>query len=83
MVMASTPSVEQFVELGERAAADERDGARAMFRQRIDDADQRHARQTGQHAGMVAAHDAGADDADAQRAACVDHCAPNATLWNS
>ena len=56
--------VEQFVELGERAAADQRGGARAVLRQRIDDADQRHARQTGQHAGMVAAHDAGADHAD-------------------
>ena len=60
--------VEQFVELGERAAADQRGGARAVFRQRIDDADQRHPGQTGQHAGMVAAHHARADHADAQAA---------------
>ena len=59
---------EQLVELGEGAAADQLGGARAMFRQRIDDADQRDAGQTGQHAGMVAAHHAGADHADAQAA---------------
>jgi len=63
--------VEQFVELGERAASDERGGARAVFRQRIDDADQRHPGQTGQHAGMVAAHYASADHADTQAACCV------------
>ena len=50
----------------ERAAADELGGARPMFRQRIDDTDQRDVRQARQHAGMVAAHDAGADHANAQ-----------------
>ena len=63
--------VKQFVEFGERAAADERDGPRAVFRQRIDDADQRHPGQTGQHPGMVAAHHARADHADAQAAYCI------------
>ena len=41
----------------------------------IDDPDQRDVRQAGQDAGMVGAHDAGADDADAQRVFCVDLCA--------
>ena len=40
----------------------------AMLRQRIDDPDQRRIGQAGQHAGMIAAHDACADDADAKRA---------------
>jgi len=56
--------VEQFIDFRERAAAGKRGGPRAVFRQRIDDTDQRHARQTGQDPGMVAAHDAGADHAD-------------------
>jgi hypothetical protein len=60
--------VEQFVELGEGAASDHRGGARAVLRQRIDDADQRHPGQTGQHPGMVAAHHACADHADTQAA---------------
>ena len=35
---------------------------------RIDNPDQRDIRQAGEHAGMIAAHHAGADDADAKRA---------------
>ena len=38
-----------------------------MRRQRINDSDQRYIRQTGQHAGMIAAHDARADHANAKR----------------
>jgi hypothetical protein len=60
-----------FVEFGERAAADQRSGARAVFGQRIDDADQCHPGQTGQHTGMVAAHHARADHADAQGAVSI------------
>jgi hypothetical protein len=41
-------------------------GARPMRRQRIDNPDQRGIRQAGEHTGVIAAHDAGADDADAQ-----------------
>ena len=58
---------DQFVEALEGAAARQFGGARPVRRQRIDDPDQRRIRQAGQHAGMVAAHHAGADDADAQR----------------
>ena len=57
---------QQFFEGFESAAAGEFGGARAVFRQRIDDADQRDAGQARQHAGMVAAHHAGTDHADAQ-----------------
>ncbi len=74
--------LEQFVEFGERAAADQRGGARAVFGQRIDDADQRHPGQTGQHAGMVAPHHARADHADAQAADGIDFragCGPFGT----
>jgi hypothetical protein len=39
-----------------------------MRRQRIDDSDQRNIRQARQHAGMIGAHNAGADYADAERA---------------
>jgi len=46
---------DQFIEAGERAAADQFGGPRTMFRQRIDDPDQCRIRQTGQHAGMIAA----------------------------
>ena len=58
---------DQFVEVCEGAAARQFGCARSMRRQRIDDSDQGGIRQTGQHAGMVAAHDARADDADAKR----------------
>ena len=44
IVTASTPSAEQLIEALERAAADQLGGAHAMFRQRIDDTDQRDAR---------------------------------------
>src|SRR6266852_6278252 len=62
---------DQLVQSGEGAAAGQFGGARPMRRQRVDHADQRRIRQPGQHAGMVAAHDAGADDADAKRAFCL------------
>jgi hypothetical protein len=42
-----------------------------MLRQWIDDADQRGIGQTGQHTRMVAAHDAGADYANAKRRFCL------------
>ena len=74
---------EQFVEVGERAAAGQRGGARAVLRQRIDDADQRHIGQTGQHAGMVGAHHARADHADAQDADVLRPSRRMRTLWNS
>ena len=66
---------EQFIDFGECAAPGKRDGSRAMLLQWIDDADQRHPGQTGQHTGMVAAHHARADDAYAQRAFCIGRCA--------
>ena len=58
---------DQFVQACEGAAARQFGGARPMRRQRINDPDQRGIRQAGQHTGMIAAHDAGADDADAKR----------------
>jgi hypothetical protein len=58
---------DQFVESCEGAAARQFRGARPMRRQRIDHPDQCRIRQAGQHPGMVAAHDAGANDADAKR----------------
>jgi hypothetical protein len=58
---------DQFIQTDKAAATDEVSGTRAMFRQRVDDTDQRHVRQTRQHARMIAAHDAGTDDADTQR----------------
>lgn len=61
----------QLIEGFEGAAADQVDGAGAVFRQRINDADQHDAGQSGQHAGMVAAHHAGSDHADAQGAADI------------
>ena len=57
---------EQLIEVCESAAADQLGGARPMLRQRIDDADQRDVGQARQHAGMVAAHHARADNAHAQ-----------------
>jgi len=62
------PFGDQFVEAGEGAATRQFRRPRPMRRQGIDDADQRDIRQAGQHPGMVAAHHAGADHADAQRA---------------
>ena len=62
---------EQFVEICEGTAAGQLGGARAMLGQRIDDPDQRDVGQAGQHAGMIAAHDACADHADAQCAVDV------------
>ena len=59
---------DQFIEACEGTAARKLGGARAMRRQRIDDPDQRGVGQPGQHPGVIAAHDAGADHADAQRA---------------
>ena len=59
---------DQFVQAVEGAAAGELGRARAMRRRGIDDADQDDIGQAGQHARMIAAHHAGADDADAKRA---------------
>ncbi len=59
---------DQFVDAREGAAADQFGSPRPMFGQRIDDSDQYCIGQASQHAGMIAAHDAGADDPDAKRA---------------
>ena len=59
---------DQLIETGECPAADQLGRAGAMRRQGIDNPDQFDAGQASQHAGMIAAHDAGADDADAKRA---------------
>src|ERR1700733_5433850 len=57
---------EQIVEICKSAAADELSGACAMFGQGVDDAAKRCVRQPRQHAGMIGAHDASADYADAK-----------------
>jgi len=62
---------EQFVKSCKGTAAREVGGTRAMLRQRIDDTNQSDIGQTGQHAGMIAAHDACADHADAKRRLCL------------
>ena len=49
---------EQFIELFECGAAGELGSARAVLGQRIDNSNQRDVRQSGQYAGMIAAHDA-------------------------
>ena len=59
--------IEQFADIGDGGAAQ---GARdeiGLLAVGIGDADQFGARQSGKHAGMVAAHDADADDAHTQR----------------
>ncbi len=58
---------DQLVQARETAAAGQVVSAGPVRRQRIDDTDQRRIRQTGQHAGMVAAHHACADNPDAKR----------------
>ncbi len=58
---------DQLVQLLKGAAARQLGGARPMRRQGIDDPDQCRARQAGQHAGMIAAHDPCTDDSDANR----------------
>ena len=73
MVTASTPSCEQRVELVDRRAAEDARDQIALAAIRIGDADQLDAGQPGQHAGVVGAHDADADDADPQRRRAVLH----------
>jgi len=63
---------EQIFQTCKGAAARKRGGARAVLRQGIDDSDQRDIGQAGQNAGVVAAHDSGADHADAERGLCLD-----------
>ena len=63
--------VEHFFEGGEGRAADNLDSARAMRRKRINNTYELYARQTGQYASMVCAHDARAHHADAQHAALI------------
>src|SRR6266446_9171111 len=58
---------DQLVEACEGAAAGQVRHTGAMRWQGINVSDQRYIRQAGQHAGMIAAHDARADDADAKR----------------
>ena len=59
--------LEQRVEVGDRRAA-EHAGRRGRAAADPDRRRRRvHARQSGEHAGVVGAHDADADDADAQR----------------
>src|ERR1700738_5331888 len=59
---------DQLIKRCKGAAAGELGGAGTMRGQGIDDPDHCHIRQTDQHAGMIAAHDAGADNANAKRA---------------
>ena len=66
---------EQFVQACEGAAAGQIRGTGPMRLQWIDDANQRNIRQARQDAGMVGAHDACADHANAQRVYCVGLCA--------
>ena len=64
---------DQLIKTGECPAADQLGRAGPMRRQGIDNSDQFDAGQASQHAGMIAAHDAGANDADPKRAsACSD-----------
>src|SRR3569832_42947 len=58
---------QQLIDAGKGAAADEFGRAAAMLGQRIDNTNKLGSRQTGKHARVVGAHDAGADDADAKR----------------
>ena len=65
------PAAIKFVDGFERTAARHFGDARAMGRQRIDDANQRGLRQARQHAGVIATHYARADDANTQRTFCI------------
>ena len=58
---------DQLVDVSESAATRQFRRTRPMRRQRIDDTDQLDVRQADQHAGMIAAHHAGADYAHAKR----------------
>ena len=63
---------DQLVELGEGAAIGKFRRPRPMRRQGIDNPDQIDVRQARQDPGVIAAHDAGADNPDAQRAFRLD-----------
>ena len=69
MVTASTFEVEQFVDVGDGGAAERARDEIGLLAVGIGDGDQFGPRQAGQHARMVAAHDADADHADTQRSA--------------
>ncbi len=58
---------DQLLEAGEGAAAGQVRRTGPMRRQGINDSDQSDIRQAGEDAGVIAAHDARADDADAKR----------------
>ena len=66
--------VEQFADIGDRGAAQGAGDEIGLLAVGIGDGDQFDAGQPGEHAGMIAAHDADADDADAQRAFCTRYC---------
>ena len=59
--------IEQRVGVVAHRAADDLREQRAMRGARIGDADDLHAREVGEHTGMIAAHDADPDDAEANR----------------
>ena len=59
---------DQLLEARKGAAIRQVRCARPVCRQRIDDPDQSDSGQPGQHAGMITAHHASADHADAKRA---------------
>ena len=67
VIAATHQDLEQRVKIGEGRAVDQIGGAGAMLGQGIDDSDQLDTRQAGQHAAMIAAHDPGANDANAKR----------------
>ena len=60
-------AIEQLIDVGDGAAAERAGDEFSLLAVGIGDADQLGPRQSGKHAGMIAAHDADADDADTQR----------------
>jgi hypothetical protein len=62
---------EQSVDVRERPAADGIRDPLAPFRIRVDDTDEPHPRQIGKNTGVVTAHNADANDADAQNPICT------------
>ena len=61
----------QSVDVRKRPATNRVCHAFATFRVRINNADEPHPRQIGKNAGVIAAHDADANDADAQNPICT------------
>ncbi len=66
---------QQFVDIGDRLAAEEIRDLLALGEIGIGDADQQGTRQVGQYARMVRSHDTDADDADTDRRPCRRNCA--------